>query len=371
MDSERVSCFLQALLAAPVADVLQSAPTTSTDPPTEPWFLVAGKDAACKRKREKEKKPPFEERERASAGPPINRGDRELFKFPFADASPDATRIGAYELERLRSKRAKGYLNDELMRLWCQLVMLAAVPSMLGMFETEQVVANVFIFCTFFYSKFTESLNPNVATSRAEAHARVHRWTSADSIFQKKVILFPIEKWEHWSMVAILHPRKVAEHLAAGNVAGKAGGKFDAGEEYPCIVIMDSCQNGPHSHEDIAAHLRIWLALEWHHRCTDKSSAPPILTKDLLPLVVLKVCQQKNIVDCGLFALRSTEELLLRVLPEDFSVTRANIKANLKMLMAKKWYKCADIKTLRQDYTSLVMRMTNEFRQARDAPRKA
>jgi Ulp1 family protease len=177
----------------------------------------------------------------------------------------------------------------------------------------------------------------------------------------------------HWSMAVICHPGLISALLAAGNGATKAGSKVvDVDdEERPCIIITDSCHECPHPHEGIAENLRIWIVHEWHRQCADESEAPLPLSKDSLPLVVLNVPQQNNAIDCGLYALRSAESFLVDVLVKKVAVTRGTIKTNLNAFKAKSWFKAADIQKFRKEYTSLVERMTTEFRAARTAARVA
>ncbi|XP_008184775.1 uncharacterized protein LOC100163781 isoform X3 [Acyrthosiphon pisum] len=215
------------------------------------------------------------------------------------------------------------------------------------------------IFSTYFYTALSKPINladynSSLSLSKIR-HQRVKKWTKNVKIFEKDFIFIPINESAHWYMAVICYP-----HLS-GKISMKDGtpvntpddltGRYELppieaknperteadpnvedlwlfdvnstqnyldkrGVDYetdvanylknkhtpvkqPCILILDSISGGV-NRARVTATLRDWMEQEYISKYNDD-------TKDFSPKTIkaslIKVPQQPNFVDCGLFAL--------------------------------------------------------------------
>ena len=188
------------------------------------------------------------------------------------------------------------------------------------------------IFNSFFYEKLTnvrdERGKPADVLQRA-AHDRVKKWTRDVNIFEKDFVFFPIHQHLHWSLVILCHPSRVpmANFLNIDD-------DDDAEEDLPlgelphaCLLHLDSMSGG-HRTTQVCVRLREYLAMEYLRWKPEAQVGEPQsgeanllgFTKTGLESRRMKVPQQDNGCDCGLFVLSFIERFLVS-LPKRLSKT--------------------------------------------------
>ncbi|WOH04856.1 hypothetical protein DCAR_0624268 [Daucus carota subsp. sativus] len=141
-----------------------------------------------------------------------------------------------------------------------------------------------------------------------EVFLRVRKWTRKLNLFEKDYIFIPVNFSSHWSLIVICHPAEVA------NLKVKEVKEFC---KVPCILHMDSIKG---SHRGLEKLFQGYLLEEWKDRHSD-------LLVDIssrfgnVPFIDLKVPQQENLFDCGLFLLHYAE-LFIGEVPENFNPFR-------------------------------------------------
>ncbi|KAL4122453.1 hypothetical protein QTP88_014782 [Uroleucon formosanum] len=215
------------------------------------------------------------------------------------------------------------------------------------------------IFSTYFYTSLSKAITPDdynsFSTPSMIRYQRVKNWTKNVKIFDKDFIFIPINESAHWYMAVICYPYlsgKVSmEDDSPVNAPDDHTGRYQLpptdsrhpdrseanpniedlwlfdlnstqnyldkrGVDYetdvanylknkhmpvkqPCILIFDSISGGVNRARVIAT-IRDWMEQEYIHKYDDE-------TKDFSPNTIkgslVKVPQQPNYVDCGLFAL--------------------------------------------------------------------
>ena len=143
---------------------------------------------------------------------------------------------------------------------------------------------------TFFFSKL-----------ESEGLASVERWIPTDkNIFQSSLVLMPIHQSVHWSLLVIVNP-----------------GKVKTGETF--ILHFDSLKSQAlHNREVLSKHLFDWLN---HHADNSnqfcpgggRGRRPKAFKKQNVSVYSMVVPQQppENGVDCGVFALKYAEAVLV------------------------------------------------------------
>ncbi|XP_022177923.1 uncharacterized protein LOC111038960 isoform X2 [Myzus persicae] len=214
------------------------------------------------------------------------------------------------------------------------------------------------VFSTYFYSVLAKVFTPTEISMNSPAkvrHQRVRKWTKHVDIFKKDFIFVPINENSHWYMAVICFPHLTGKvnvkNGASVNTPDDTTGRYKLppcdsvnqerceadpnvedlwlfdintnlnylnkyGIDYetdvanhiknkhtlvqrPCILVFDSLCGGP-CRARITATLREWVEQEYITRYNDR-------TRDFSPsnfkACLVKVPQQPNYYDCGLFAL--------------------------------------------------------------------
>ncbi|KAJ7573194.1 hypothetical protein C8J56DRAFT_903971 [Mycena floridula] len=124
------------------------------------------------------------------------------------------------------------------------------------------------------------------------AYNKVKRWTKKVNLFQKRVVLVPInlEDDQHWILALIYEPgNMITPKSAAGGIAKTF------------IFILDSLRNGQHG--EVFTILKDYLMREAErHRYT--------VTSGSMTNVVPRVDNQHNGWDCGVYLLRFAKAIL-------------------------------------------------------------
>ena len=207
-------------------------------------------------------------------------------------------------------------------------------------------------------------------TAAQKRHGRVASWTKKDNIFEKDFIIIPINEQSHWFLAIICFPhmdsplnlvnnaptpvtkkkklvrkpsnislqigsttitpvsKKDLDTIniqdddaserdeAEGDESELASDNEEESEEevqqrpavkQPCILIFDSLSGAARSR--VVATLRDYLTCEYKVKMPEKP--PKVFTKQNMPGHCVKVPQQNNFTDCGLYLLQYVEHFFL------------------------------------------------------------
>lgn len=172
-------------------------------------------------------------------------------------------------------------------------------------------------FNSFFYKRYITS-----GSQPAERHKHVAKWTAKVDIFEKKFIIVPINQRLHWSLAIIINPGKKKRR----------------------ILYLDSLCLPNQYNRLTHQHLESYLAEEYFMK---KSQGKPGKRKHYtIQAVCVKVPQQTNDVDCGVYMLHYIEK---------FCQTPFN--GNPDSLDKSRWFALADLKKKRSNIRSLLNRI--------------
>lgn len=174
----------------------------------------------------------------------------------------------------------------------------------------------------------SEDKSKNIRQSR---HSHVATWTKSVNIFEKDFIIIPINEKAHWYVVVICFAN-LAEtdatdlyqpiRITSNDAEMEDVSVLDKGQPVkvyvskksefseinflvfsPCILIFDSLESGRRVR--VVDSLRQYLSQEY------KSKYPELPAREfnrfVIPASTVKVPQQQNYVDCGLFVLQYIE----------------------------------------------------------------
>jgi len=137
----------------------------------------------------------------------------------------------------------KIYLNDKMV----DFILLSLVHH----FERKWAFDFIFL-CSLFYTKLTEEHGGVL---------QVQFYTRRIDIFEKRLILIPIGKDDHWTLCAVVNP---------GHVNSKKKGNNPC----PCMIYFDSMGN---QDESVHQQIIMWLNSQWE--LERKDSTKPFNTK--------------------------------------------------------------------------------------------
>ncbi|XP_038981559.1 ubiquitin-like-specific protease 1D isoform X2 [Phoenix dactylifera] len=245
----------------------------------------------------------------------------------------------------------ESYLSSPIMNFYVQYLQRSL--SYLG-----RPSSDYYIFNTYFYKKLEEAVSSKVCLSRAHGNdddsvqfilakgdhiscfLKLRRWWKGVDIFQKAYIFLPVHGDLHWSLVIICIPSK-------------------EDESGPIILHLDSL--GIHPSGQIFDTIGSYLKEEWNY--VNQNAPPPdhAFSDRIwrhLPCRIqkerVKVPQQKNEYDCGLFVLYFMERFI-REAPERLR------KEDLDRF-DRKWFKPEEASGLRKRVQKLLL---EEFESAR------
>ncbi|KAL6622598.1 hypothetical protein ACP70R_032477 [Stipagrostis hirtigluma subsp. patula] len=190
-----------------------------------------------------------------------------------------------------------------------------------------------YIFNTYFYSKLEEALDGK------GDFLKLRRWWKGVNIFRTAYIIVPIHGMAHWSLIIICIPAK----------------ESNSG---PIILHLDSLEMHPST--KIFNIVERYLESEWRH--LKKNPLPDTSISDSiwedLPRNILRqkirVPQQNNAYDCGIFMLYYIERFI-REAPE--RLTRDKLD-----MFSRSWFNSEDASELRPTIRRLLLK---EFKSAR------
>lgn len=236
---------------------------------------------------------------------PLPDDGETLFLYPHEEKAQDVLTICKGDARRLEPCK---YLNDNLIDLRLRLL-----HSQL----TEEQRMRVHLFTCLFYEKLTEGGGKG---SKAVAnHALVERWTKSVDLFDKQIIMVPVNESTHWSLTVLVHPNMADSGAPMSGSArpdepsmdtGKADKTDSPGLEDlgPCILFLDSL--GMHKGSAIAKVLREYLRAEYSTKHPDRPER--IFDETTMPLVDCKglIPKQSNGYDCGMYVCKYGDLML-------------------------------------------------------------
>lgn len=191
-----------------------------------------------------------------------------------------------------------------------------------------------YFFNTYFYKKLKEALITSKC-DRSLQFSKLRRWWKGVNIFEKAYIFLPIHEDLHWSLVIISIPPK---------------------EDESCIATLHLDSLGMHNSSQIFEVIQRCLTEEWKHLKQNATSTctPPPAPVHKIQKIIIKVPQQKNQYDCGLFVLyfmqRFIEEAPQRLDRKDLN------------MFGREWFQPEDASGLRKRLKDLL---SEEFESSR------
>lgn len=272
----------------------------------------------------------------------------------------------------------------------------------------------VHVFSTFFYKRLTtkpvkasrksqpSELDPNLSPSE-KRHTRVKTWTKNIDLFSKDFIIVPINENCHWFLAIICFPgmdgfhtmegqpikidiqpkskKKIASNVTISNVkkendsivcdneeSDKDEAEGDDSElesdeaednntsqvitsqvdrppiKQPCILIFDSLAGASRSR--VVATLRDYLTCEYKV----KMGKEKLFTKDVIKGSCVKVPQQTNFTDCGLYLLQYVEHFFMEPIKDYY----------LPITQLKTWFDEHTVTRKREDICILIRSLMME-----------
>ena len=175
------------------------------------------------------------------------------------------------------------------------------------------------VFNSFFFEKLLNAdkdreFGRTAWEKQKAAHDRVSKWTRGVDIFKKDFVFFPIHASSHWSLVILCHPGKQKN----GSISLLDNSYDDSGTE-PTLLHLDSMSGG-HGTKNTTAELRKYLAMEWLRvnpkeadKHTDAEDSLLHFNAKDMPHYRLKVPQQSNGSDCGVFLLEYLNRFAMKM----------------------------------------------------------
>jgi hypothetical protein len=222
----------------------------------------------------------------------------------FPDKGKDAIMVTEKDLTFLKPGE---FLNDTIIDFYLKYLHHHA---------SKEIVDQVYIFNTFFYTRLSSVVQPHLA------YKRVAKWTSNVNIFEKDYLIIPINHHFHWSLLIVVHPKLYIEQqlrkandqaqslpkrvfdMTIGKLVNRSSSLF---QKQPAMLYMDSLLS---SDNRIYQRIRDYLTREYEAKYILNSPSEPKIDFKELNGVCVKTPQQTNFCDCGLFILQYVESFL-------------------------------------------------------------
>ncbi|XP_044493280.1 ubiquitin-like-specific protease 1D isoform X2 [Mangifera indica] len=251
--------------------------------------------------------------------------------YPSRD-DPESVEICYKDIDHLAPE---AYLTSSIMNFYIRYLQQQASP-------TNRAIWDCHFFNTYFYQKLKEAVSRT--GGEKDSFIKFRRWWKGINIFQKAYIFIPIHEDLHWSLVIICIPDK-------------------EDESGPNVLHLDSLSL--HSSRSIFDNIRSFLKEEWnllYQEVTPADIPIPERIWKCLPRRIdarkIKVPQQKNDYDCGLFVLYFMKRFIEEV-PERLK------KKDLEMF-GTRWFRPEEASGLRVEIRNLIKK---EFQLARKSCR--
>ncbi|GAB0091683.1 hypothetical protein DMENIID0001_065400 [Sergentomyia squamirostris] len=298
------------------------------------------------------------------------------------------------------------YLNDVIIDFYLNYLRVAVF--------TEEQRRRTHIFSSFFYNRLTAMSKQQrqmekdlKMTASQKRHHRVKGWTKNVNLFEKDFIIIPINEQSHWFLAIICFPglkgpqtyhdgipvklapqvkkksdgekkisvtignttitpltkKEESIFLNDDSMSERDEAEADESEmesedsepevdqshqpvKQPCILIFDSLAGGYRSR--VVATLRDYLTCEYKAKILETSTHS--FNKDNMPGHNVKVPQQNNFTDCGLYLLQYVEEF--------FSTPIRDYRLPIKHLV--NWFSTIVVTRKREDISNLLIELVKE-----------
>jgi len=160
----------------------------------------------------------------------------------------------------------------------------------------------------------------------------IHKWTKKVDIFDYDYIFVPINQNLHWKLAIICF-------------AGMVDNASNTDDKYPCILVLDSlgCID-----PNISIMIRAYLQNEWSKRKKTTCS----FTSDSMKHMNLKVPEQTNYTDCGVYLLRYIEKFCEKP-PSSLDIKKLNVE------LGTRWFNSYEISQMRKRIKDTIHYLQN------------
>lgn len=166
----------------------------------------------------------------------------------------------------------------------------------------DQVRQKTLLFNSFFFNKLTSKSKPGeVDVGRDRHHQKVKKWLRHEDIFSKDFLIVPVNRSKHWFLLIVCYHNLVPDFVEV------EPSPVTFNPKAPCILLMDSLgaiRNG--GRFKLTDPLRNMLEMEW----LEKKGTSKTFNQDSIPDRRIKVTEQDNYYDCGLYVLQYVEQFL-------------------------------------------------------------
>ncbi|GAQ85607.1 Ulp1 protease family protein [Klebsormidium nitens] len=273
----------------------------------------------------------------------------QTFHFPPND--PDAVTISTTDLARLEPHE---FLNDTLIDFYIKFLQVANL--------SDEHAGRIHIVNSFFFKKLTETAQEarKRGASGEEAFRRMNKWTRKVDIFLKDFVIVPVNQSLHWSLAIIVYPG------GGDSINGKLAGPW-LGQRTPCILQLDSMAGGHTNVEDLLRQYltELWLATHPDEERPKGNEPLQQFSRTAMPFIQVKVPQQDNHCDCGLFLLHYVEQFIADPPPIFDRRLGSARKGHYKM--TPNWFTPGEASVKRAYLRELVIRLAGELAQGNTA----
>ncbi|XP_059612765.1 sentrin-specific protease 6-like [Phlebotomus argentipes] len=208
--------------------------------------------------------------------------------------------------EDYKTLAAKEFVNDVIIDFFLNYLRLTIL--------SEEQREKTHFFSSFFYERLSavpsrdqrqaeKNLKMTVTQKR---HNRVKRWTKNVNLFEKDFVVIPINKRNHWFLAIICFPGLDGPRTYSEGVPMRRLDRHQPIKQ-PCILIFDSMFE--HAENHVVATLRDYLTCEYQAKVFPMANpSSHVFNERNMPSHSVKLPQQENCFDCGLFLLQYAQE---------------------------------------------------------------
>jgi sentrin-specific protease 7 len=239
------------------------------------------------------------------------------------------------------------YLNDVIIDFYLNYLRLEVL--------NESQRERTHFFSSFFYESLTTILQKAAPgdvkqVAAQKRYERVKKWTKNVNLFEKDFIIIPVNENLHWFLAIICYPglmgpvpykNQQSNHETINLIDDEEEETGFPGIKQPCILIFNSLSGAARSR--VVTTLREYLTNEYRA----KMPMNPLHTfnkNNIMPCCSVKVPQQDNLTDCGLFLLHYVEEFFLHPI-KDFT---------LPMRSLQNWFETIEVLRKRERIAKLI-----------------
>lgn len=170
---------------------------------------------------------------------------------------------------------------------------------------SEEIRKKTLLFNTFFFNKLTSRPKSGDIKAGLDKNLQMlKKWIRHDDIFSKDFLIVPVNRAKHWFLLIVCYHNRVPDFV---DVDSPNGQSLIHDPRAPCILLMDSlgtCRNG--GRYKLTDPLRNLMSAEWKER----KGTEKIFSHKAMPDRRVRVTEQDNYYDCGLYLLQYVEQFL-------------------------------------------------------------